>query len=43
MPDRLLMNRFRVYSGVTGSFLVTLPQPNHVVEIEAVKKTGMTG
>jgi hypothetical protein len=40
IPNRLPKNHFSVYSGVTGNFLVTLPPPNHVVEIQAVKKEG---
>jgi hypothetical protein len=40
VPDRLPKNHFSVYSGVTGSFLITVPQPNHVIAIEAVKKEG---
>jgi len=40
VPDRLPKNHFSVYSGVTGSFLITVPPPNYVIEIEAVKKDG---
>lgn len=42
LPDRLPQNRFSVYSGVEGVFDITLQPPNHVLEIQDIKKEGYT-
>jgi hypothetical protein len=40
VPDHLPQNQFSVRSDAAGSFVVTIPPPNHVVEIQSVKKDG---
>jgi hypothetical protein len=42
LPDRLPQNRLSVYSDTTGTFQISIPPPNHAVEIMDVRAPGYT-